>query len=284
MIPAKFDYAAPTTVEDALGLLTEHGDEAKVLAGGQSLLPVLRMRLNAPEMVVDIGRIEALKGISTDGSTVTIGAMTPYDQILADETVRTRCSLLHRAIAEVADPQIRHRGTLGGALVHADPAGDCGAPVVAMDAEMVITGRSGERTVAAADFFEGLFTTVVGEDELLTAIRVPAHDGWGAHYEKFVRVAHQWPIVAVAAQVRTEGDSIAEARIGLTNMGPTPVRATAVEEALAGAPATAEGIRRACDLAGEGTDPPSDLNGDADYRKHLATVLTRRAVLTAATG
>lgn len=284
MIPAPFDYATPTTVEEALGLLARHGDEAKVLAGGQSLLPVLRMRLNAPEMVVDIGRIEALRGVSEDGGMITIGAMTPYDRLLADETVRTRCTLLHQAIGEVADPQIRHRGTLGGALVHADPAGDCGAPVLAMDAEMVIIGRDGQRTVAAADFFEGLFTTAVGEDELLTAIRVPAYDGWGAHYEKFVRVAHQWPIVAVAAQVRTEGETIAEARIGLTNMGPAPVRARAVEEALAGAPATADGVRAACDLAAEGTDPPSDLNGDADYRRYLATVLTRRAVLTAATG
>jgi carbon-monoxide dehydrogenase medium subunit len=282
MIPAKFDYAAPTSVEEALGLLAEHGDDAKVLAGGQSLLPVLRMRLNAPEMVVDIGRIDALKGITDDGSTVTIGAMTPYYEILANDTVRTSCGLLHKAIGEVADPQIRHRGTLGGALVHADPAGDCGAPVLAMDAELVITGSGGERTVAAADFFEDLFTTAVGEDELLTAIRVPKYDGWGSHYEKFVRVAHQWPIVAVAAQVKVDGGTISEARIGLTNMGSTPLRATGVEQALAGKEATEAAVREACDRAAEGTNPPSDLNGDADYRKHLATVLTRRAVLAAA--
>ncbi|WP_338538871.1 xanthine dehydrogenase family protein subunit M [Janibacter terrae] len=284
MIPAKFDYAAPTTVEEALGLLAEHGDEAKVIAGGQSLLPVLRMRLNAPELVVDIGRIESLRGISVEGGTVTIGAMTPYHEILADETVRTRCALLHQAITEVADPQIRHRGTLGGALVHADPAGDCGAPVLAMDAELVVTGPGGERVVPAADFFEGLFTTAVGEDELLTAIRLPTYDGWGSHYEKFVRIAHQWPIVAVAAQVRTDGGTIAEARIGLTNMGSTPLRASAVESALVGAATTEDAVRAACDLAGEGTDPPSDLNGDAEYRRHLATVLTRRAVLAAVGG
>ncbi|MBA4084214.1 FAD binding domain-containing protein [Janibacter terrae] len=284
MIPAKFDYAAPATVEEALGLLAEHGDEAKVIAGGQSLLPVLRMRLNAPELVVDLGRIESLRGIRVDGDTVTIGAMTPYHEILADETVRERCTLLHRAITEVADPQIRHRGTLGGALVHADPAGDCGAPVLAMDAELVVTGPGGERVVPAAEFFEGLFTTAVGEDELLTAIRVPAYDGWGSHYEKFVRIAHQWPIVAVAAQVRTEGGSIAEARIGLTNMGATPLRASAVEAGLVGAATTQEAVRAACDRAAEGTDPPSDLNGDADYRRHLATVLTRRAVLAAVGG
>ena len=284
MIPAKFDYAAPTSVEEALTLLAEHGDEAKVLAGGQSLLPVLRMRLNAPEMVVDIGRIASLRGITDDGSTLTIGAMTPYHEILADDRVRSRATLLHQAITEVADPQIRHRGTLGGALVHADPAGDCGAPVLAMDAELVVTGPSGERVIAAAEFFQGLFETAVGDDELLTAIRVPTYDGWASHYEKFVRVAHQWPIVAVAAQVRTDGGSIAEARIGLTNMGATPLRARAVEEALVGSATTEDGIRAACDLAAEGTDPPSDLNGDADYRRHLATVLTRRAVLTALAG
>lgn len=284
MIPAKFDYAALTTVEEALGLLAQHGDEAKVLAGGQSLLPVLRMRLNAPEMIVDIGKIDSLRGIADDGSTVTIGAMTPYHEILASDLVRTSCGLLHQAIGEVADPQIRHRGTLGGALVHADPAGDCGAPVLALDAELVITGSGGERTVPASEFFEDLFTTAVGEDELLTAIRVPKYDGWGSHYEKFVRVAHQWPIVAVGAAVRTDGGTIAEARIGLTNMGSTPLRARAVEEALVGKEATEDGVREACDRAAEGTNPPSDLNGDADYRRHLATVLTRRAVLAAAGG
>ncbi len=284
MIPSKFDYARPATVEEALSLLAEHGDEAKVLAGGQSLLPVLRMRLNAPEIVIDIGRIESLRGITEEGGAVRIGAMTPYSDILASELVRESCGLLHKAIAEVADPQIRHRGTLGGALVHADPAGDCGAPVLALDAELVITGPGGERTVPAADFFEDMFATAVGEDELLTAIRVPRYSGWGSHYEKFVRVVHQWPIVAVGAAVRMDGSTIAEARIGLTNMGSTPLRARATEQALVGAEATAEGIRAACDQAAEGTSPPSDLNGAADYRRHLATVLTRRAVLAAAGG
>ena len=283
MIPAQFDYLAPTSVEEALAALAA-SDDAKVLAGGQSLLPVLRMRLNAPELIVDIGEIDALKSIVDEGDSVLIGSMVPYYQILADPSVQTGLGLLHKAITEVADPQIRHRGTLGGALVHADPAGDCGAPILALDAELVISGQAGERTVAATDFFEDLFETSVGEDELLTAIRVPKLDGWGSHYEKFVRVAHQWPIVAVAAAVRTEGDSIAEARIGLVNMGSTPLRATATEQALVGNPATAEGVRAACDLAAEGTNPPSDLNGDADYRRHLATVLTRRAVLAAAGG
>jgi carbon-monoxide dehydrogenase medium subunit len=284
VIPAKFDYLAPTSVEEALAALAEHGDDAKVLAGGQSLLPVLRMRLNAPELIIDIGEIDSLQDIVDEGDSVLIGAMVPYYRILADPSVQSGLGLLHKAISEVADPQIRHRGTLGGALVHADPAGDCGAPILALDAELVISGQNGERTVAAADFFQDLFETAVGEDELLTAIRVPKLDGWGSHYEKFVRVAHQWPIVAVAAAVKAEGGTISDARIALVNMGSTALRATTTEQALVGQPATADGVRAACDLAGEGTNPPSDLNGDADYRKHLATVLTRRAVLAAAGG
>jgi carbon-monoxide dehydrogenase medium subunit len=279
VIPAKFDYVAPTTVEEALSALSQ-SDDAKVIAGGQSLLPVLRMRLNAPELIVDIGGIDSLKGISDDGDTITIGAMAPYYEILANDAVRNSLGLLHKAISEVADPQIRHRGTLGGALVHADPAGDCGAPVLALDAELVIAGSGGERTVAARDFFEDLFTTAVGEDELLTHIRVPKYDGWGSNYQKFVRVAHQWPIVAVGAAVKTDGGTISEARIGLVNMGSTALRASATEQALVGKQATEDGVREAA----EGTNPPSDLNGDADYRRHLATVLTRRAVLAAAGG
>ena len=247
-------------------------------------MPVLRMRLNAPELIVDIGKIDSLKSIVDEGDSVLIGAMVPYFQILADPSVQTGLGLLHKAISEVGDPQIRHRGTLGGALVHADPAGDCGATILALDAELVVSGQGGERTVAAADFFEDLFQTAVGEDELLTAIRVPKLDGWGSHFEKFVRVAHQWPIVAVAAAVKVDGGTISEARIGLVNMGSTAVRASATEQALVGQEATEDGVREACDKAADGTNPPSDLNGDADYRKHLAKVLTRRAVLAAAGG
>jgi carbon-monoxide dehydrogenase medium subunit len=283
VIPAKFDYLAPTSVQEALAALAA-SDDAKVIAGGQSLLPVLRMRLNAPELLVDLGGIDELRQIREEGDSIVIGAMAPYYEILANESVKNSLGLLHKAITEVADPQIRHRGTLGGALVHADPAGDCGAPALALDAELVITGQGGERTVAAADFFQGLFETAVGDDELLTSIRFPKYDGWGAHYEKFVRVAHQWPIVAVAAAVKTDGGTISEARIGLVNMGSTALRATATERALVGKEATEAGVREACDLAAEGTSPPSDLNGDADYRKHLATVLTRRAVTAAAEG
>ena len=282
MIPAKFDYLNATSVEEALSALSQ-SDDAKVIAGGQSLLPVLRMRLNAPDLIVDIGGIDSLKEIRDDGDSIVIGAMAPYYEILANDGVKNSLSLLHKAISEVADPQIRHRGTLGGALVHADPAGDCGAPILALDAELVIAGQGGERTVAAADFFEDLFSTAVGEDELLTHIRIPKYDGWGSNYQKFVRVAHQWPIVAVAAAVKVSGDAITEARIGLVNMGSTPLRATATEQALVGVDHPG-GIAEAAALAAEGTNPPSDLNGDADYRRHLVTVLTRRAVQAATEG
>jgi carbon-monoxide dehydrogenase medium subunit len=282
VIPAQFDYVAPTSVADALAALAEAGDDVKVLAGGQSLLPILRMRLNAPEKVVDLGRIEELRGVRDEGDHVVIGAMTTYADALASDLVRDHASVLHAGIREVADPQIRHRGTVGGALVHADPAGDVGAPALALDTEFVIAGSGGERTVVASDFFQDLFETAVGDGELLTAIRVPKHTGWGGHYEKFVRIAHQWSIVAVAATVRVDAGSIVEAKIGLTNMGSTPLRARGVEAALVGRPATEESVRVACAAAADGTNPPSDLNGDSDYRKHLATVLTRRAVLTAA--
>jgi carbon-monoxide dehydrogenase medium subunit len=282
VIPAQFDYVAPTTLEEALTALSQHGDDAKIIAGGQSLLPVLRMRLNAPEMVIDLGKIEELRGIRDDGDSIVIGAMTPHAVVGSDPLVEQHALLVHKAVQHLADAQIRHRGTFGGALAHADPAGDLGAPALALGAEFVVAGLGGTHTVAADDFFVDLFETAIGEDEILTEVRIPKHTGWGAHYEKFVRVAHQWPIVAVAAAVRAEGGTIAEARVGLTNMGSTPLRARGVEEALAGQPATADAVRAAAERATEGTNPPSDLNGDADYRRHLAGVLTRRAVLAAA--
>ena len=282
MIPAQFDYLAPTSLDEAISALAQHGDDAKIMAGGQSLLPVLRMRLNAPDLVIDLGRIDSLRGVRDDGDAVVIGAMTPHSEVAKHSLVAEHAPLLPKAIEQLADAQIRHRGTFGGALAHADPAGDLGAPVLAMGAEFVVAGPGGTRTVRADDFFVDLFETAIGDDEILTEVRIPKHTGWGAHYAKFVRVAHQWPIVAVAAAVRVEGGMIAEARVGLTNMGSTPLRARGVEEALAGQPAEAAAIRAAADLAAEGTTPPSDLNGDADYRRHLATVLTRRAVLAAA--
>ncbi len=282
MIPAPFDYLAPTSVEEALQALAQHGDDAKLMAGGQSLLPVLRMRLNAPDVVIDLGKIDSLRGIREDGDAIVIGALTTHHDVMHDPLVREHALLITKAATEVADAQVRHRGTFGGALAHADPAGDLGAPALALLAQFVIAGSGGTRTVDADDFFVDLFETAIGEDEILTEVRIPKHTGWGAHYEKFVRVAHQWPIVAVAATVKTDGGTITEARVGLTNMGSTPLRARGVEEALAGATASEDGVRAAADKAADGTNPPSDLNGSAEYRKHLATVLTRRAVVAAA--
>ena len=281
MIPAAFDYAAPTTLDEALRALADAGDDAKIIAGGQSLLPVLRMRLNAPAMVVDLGKIDGLRGIREEGDALVIGAMTTHDEIMHDALVHEHALLLTKVTTTVADPQVRHRGTLGGSLVHADPAGDLGAAALALDASFVIMGASGSRTVSAEDFFVDLFETAVGEGEILTEIRVPKHTGWGAHYEKFVRVVHQWSIVAVAATVHQDGGTIHEAKIGLTNMGSTPLRARATEEALHGVFANDEAVRAAVANVAEGTNPPDDLNGDAAYRRDLAVVLARRAVLHA---
>ncbi len=282
MIPSAFDYTAPESLADAITALGSDSEEIKVLAGGQSLLPVLRLRMATPTLIVDIGRIPELTGISDEGDAIVIGAMTTHADVTSSDLVREHAAVLAKATKTVADPQVRHRGTLGGALVHADPAGDLPAPILALDAELVIAGAGGERTVAAADFFEDIFTTVVAEDEILTKIRIPKHTGWGGHYEKFTRVAQAWSIVGVAAAVKAEGGTISEAKVALTNMGSTAMRASAVEQALVGQPATAAAIKAAAAQAADGTNPPSDTNGDSDYRRHLAAVLTGRAVLAAA--
>lgn len=287
MIPVAFDYTAPDTLDEALAALRDAGDDGKVLAGGQSLIPVLKLRMAAPSMVVDLGRIDGLRGVREDGDDVVIGAMTTHHTVETDPLVARHASLLAKATRTVADPQVRHRGTLGGALVHADPAGDLPAPALALDARFVITGPSGERTVAAADFFEDLFTTAVAEDEILTAVRVPKKTGWVSHYEKFTRTAQQWSIVGVAVALRLTDHTIADARVALTNMASTPVRATSVEQALVGCSVagTAQddaAIAAAVATVADGTHPPEDLNGDADYRRHLARVLTRKAVAAAA--
>jgi carbon-monoxide dehydrogenase medium subunit len=282
VIPAPFAYARPSTVEEALEALSTGGDDVKILAGGQSLIPVMRLRLAAPETVVDLTRVGELRGVREDGDAIVIGAMTTHSDVLSDPLIAQYAPLIAQATETVADRQVRHRGTFGGALAHADPAGDLPAVALALDAEFVIAGPGGRRTVPAADFFVDYLTTALGEGELLVEVRVPKHEGWGMHYEKFNRVAQAWSIVAVAAAVRRVDGHIAEARIGLTNMGPTPLRATAVEAALAGAEATPEAVAAAAERAAEGTSPSSDLNAQADYRQHLVTVLTRRAVQAAA--
>jgi carbon-monoxide dehydrogenase medium subunit len=283
MIPAEFDYVRAGSVEDAVAALAEHGDDAKVLAGGQSLLPLLRMRLAYPEVVVDVGRVEEMRGVRDDGDHVVIGAMTTHHDVIHNGLLQEHCGLVVAATKTVADPAIRHRGTFGGSLAHADPAGDLPAVALALDAEFVIAGPNGRRTVAAADFFVDYLQTALAADEVLVEFRLPKlGDGWGFHYEKFQRVVQAWAIVGVAAAVHRSNGSITEARIGLTNMGPTPLRATATEQALAGTDAAAGAITEAAAHAAEGTQPTDDLNGKADYREHLARVLTRRAVIAAA--
>jgi carbon-monoxide dehydrogenase medium subunit len=283
MIPAAFAYARPTTVDEALQAVASGGEDVKIMAGGQSLIPVMRLRLAAPETVVDLTKVAELRGVREEEDAIVIGAMTTHSDVLSDPLIARYASLIAAATETVADRQVRHRGTFGGALAHADPAGDLPAVALALDADFVIAGLTGRRTVPAAEFFVDYLTTALEEGELLVEIRVPKLRGtWGMHYEKFNRVAQAWSIVAVAAMVRREEGRIAEARIGLTNMGPTPLRARAVEAALVDVEATREAVAAAAEHAAEGTSPSSDLNAQADYRQHLAIVLTRRAVTAAA--
>ncbi len=284
MNPAAFDYVRAESVDHAVSALAEHGDEAKVLAGGQSLLPLMRLRLATPEVVVDVGRLADLRGVREDGDALVIGALTTHYEVMNNELVRQHARLLAEATATLADPAVRHRGTFGGSLAHADPAGDLPAVALALDAELVAQGPNGRRSIPAREFFVDYLETALSPDELLVEVRVPKlGSGWGFQYQKLHRVAQAWAIVGVAAAVRRDDGSIAEARIGLTNMGRTPLRAEAVEQALAGTDASNDAaLAQAADRAAEGTSPPSDLSGQADYRQHLARTLTRRAVRRAA--
>jgi carbon-monoxide dehydrogenase medium subunit len=283
MIPAAFEYARPTSVDEALQAVASGGEDVKIMAGGQSLIPVMRLRLAAPSTVVDLGRVAEMRGVRDDGDALVIGAMTTHAEVITDPLIAQHAALVAAATETVADRQTRRRGTFGGALAHADPAGDLPAVALALDAEMVVAGPNGRRTVPAHEFFVDYLTTTLDEGEILVEIRVPKLAGdWGVRYEKFNRVAQAWSIVAVAAAVRRENGHIAEARIGLTNMGPTPLRASATEAALDGAAASPDAVAAAARSAAEGTSPSSDLNAQADYREHLAQVLTRRAVTAAA--
>ncbi len=283
MIPAAFDYVRPRSVDDAVAALAAAGEDAKVLGGGQSLLPVLRLRLNAPTALIDVSALEELRTVSMDGNTLVIGAGVTTHDVMHDDLVTTHAPLIAMAARTVADPAIRHRGTFGGSVAHADPAGDLPTVALALDAEMVLAGPNGRRSVGAKEFFVDYFTTALEADEILVEVRIPSMaDGWGFDYQKFHRTAQSWAIVGVAAAVRLDGDTIAEARIALTNMGPTPIRAASVEAALAGSECSAETIAAAADSAADGTRPTTDQHADPDYRQHLARVLTKRAVSAAA--
>ncbi len=282
MIPAKFDYTKPGSLDEAVRALADGGEDAKVIAGGQSLLPLLRLRLSFPDLLVDVGGLGELRGVRDEGETLWIGALTTIDEAQRDPVLAQHCGLLTQTAALIADPAVRHRGTIGGALAHADPAGDLPAVATALDATITARGPAGERSMGAGEFFLDYLTTALAPGEILTGIRVPKlGPGWGYRYEKFNLTAQAWAIVGVAALARRADGHVAEARIGLTNMGLVPVRAQAAEQAVAGAEASTQALRAAAERADEGTQPPSDLHGGSDYRRHLARVLTARALAVA---
>jgi aerobic carbon-monoxide dehydrogenase medium subunit len=284
VIPAAFAYERAGSVDQAIELLGRYGEEAKVMAGGHSLLPLMRLRFAQPSVLVDIDRIAELEYVREADHYVEVGALTRISAIARDPIVLASNPLVSYAASLVGDPQVRHRATIGGAIAHGDPAGDPPAVALTLDAQMLIHGAKGERVVDAVDFFTGPFETAMGDADLLTALRFPKlPPGTGWSYIKFRRRAIDWAIVGVAAVIEHDGDRISGARIGLTNMGLTPLRASAVEDALKGVGLTSEGLKQAVELAADGTSPPSDSNGSAEYRRHLSRVLSRRAVEEALT-
>jgi len=268
VIPAAFDYRRAQSVDDAIAQLTEHGEDAKLLAGGHSLLPLMKLRLAAPSVLIDIGRVSDLSYIRANGDTVAIGALTRHRDLETSDVLHTHVPLLAHVAGQVGDPQVRHRGTIGGSIAHGDPASDLPAACLALGATFTMVGPGGERKIEAADFFHGFLETELQPDEVLAEIRVPKTDGAGWSFQKFNRRAQDWAIVGVAAVV---GDNPG---IGLVNMGSVPLRATAVEAALAGGASAAEAASHAAD----GLDPPEDLNASPEYRRHLVQVLVRRAL------
>jgi aerobic carbon-monoxide dehydrogenase medium subunit len=269
VIPAAFDYEVAESADHAVSLLGQHGEDAKLLAGGHSLLPLMRLRLAAPSVLIDIGRIGDLNYVRDGGDHVAVGALTTHEETHFSELLQRECPILAFTAGEVGDPQVRHRGTVGGSVAHSDPASDIPTVLLALDAKLVVKGPEGDRTVAAHDFWKGIFESDLGPQDLLTEIRVPKVAGAGWSYQKFHPRAQDWAIVGVAAVARNGGVSVA-----LTNMGETPLRAGAVEQALASGSDPAAAAEQAL----EGTSPPNDALASSEYRRHLAKVLTRRAI------
>jgi len=277
LIPAEFDYVAPGSLDEALAALKDGGDDAKLLAGGHSLIPLMKLRLAAPALLVDLRRVEELRGVNRSDGVLSFGAMVRHHEVATGGF-----GLPSAAAATIADQQVRNMGTIGGTLAHGDPASDLPAILLAHEGSVILKGPNGEREVAAADFFEDFLTTTVAEDEILTEVRIPALEGYGYGYQKFNRRQEDWAMVAASALVKKgEDGTCADVRVGLTHMGSTPLRARAVEDALRGRPLTADSIAAAAENAGEGTDPPADLNASQDYKRHLARVLTKRALMAA---
>jgi carbon-monoxide dehydrogenase medium subunit len=279
VIPPEFDYVAPETLDDALTALRGRGEDAKVLAGGHSLLPLMKLRLAAPTLLVDLRKVPGLRGVHRENGQWRIGAMTRH----ADLQGNADLGPVGKATALIADQQVRNRGTIGGSLAHGDPASDLPAVLLAAQGAVTVAGAGGTREVAAADLFEDYLTTKVGAGEVLTEVRVPDFDGWGSSYLKFSRRAEDWAMVGVVALVKKAADgSCEDVRVALTNMGSTPLRASATEAALRGGALDASAIAGAAEHAAEGTEPPGDLNATPEYKRHLARVLTRRALEEAA--
>ncbi len=274
MIPAAFEYRRAASVEHALDLLAEHGEDAKLLAGGHSLLPLMKLRLATPGVLIDIGRLSELSFVRDEGDRVTIGALTRHRDVEISEVLQAHVPLIAHVAGQIGDPQVRHRGTIGGSLAHGDPASDLPAACLALGASFRAVGPDGERQIAATDFFLGFLETALGPNEVLTDISVSKTDGAGWSFQKFNRRAQDWAIVGVATVAGTY------TRVGLINMGPVPLRATGVEEALAAGASAAEAASRAAD----GLDPPADINASPEYRGHLARVLVRRALEAAGAG
>jgi len=282
--PATFDYHKATSVDEAIAMLQQHGDGAKLLAGGHSLLPVLKLRLAQPSLLIDLGGLSDLAGVREDGDTLRIGAMTTHAALVNDEIVKRRCPILSDTAAVVGDRQVRYRGTIGGALAHGDAAADYPAAILALEAQLVVRGPGGARTIAAEDFFLGFLTTALEPEEILTEIRIPIPAaGTGMSYQKLANQASGYATVGVAAVVQVGADGRCERiRVGITGTGASAVRATAVEAALAGSPLVEATVRAAAEHAGEGIDVLDDLHASADYRLRVTRGMTVRAILTAA--
>jgi aerobic carbon-monoxide dehydrogenase medium subunit len=278
MIPADFDYTVAASLDEAVSALSEGGEDAKLIAGGHSLVPLMKLRLAAPTLLIDLRGIEGLAGVSRDNGDLKIGALTTHATLERSPEL----GLLAHTASTIADQQVRNRGTIGGSLAHGDPASDLPAVVLAAEGSVSLHGPSGDREVAAADLFQDYLTTAVGPDEVMTEIRVPALEGYGWGALKFNRRAEDWAMVGVCALVKSSGGTCEDVRIGLTHMSSVPLRATAAEAALRGRPLDAQSIAAAAEQAAEGTEPPGDLNATPDYKRHLARVLTRRALEQAA--
>ncbi len=277
MIPANFDYVAPDSLEEALEALATGGEDARPLAGGHSLLPLMKLRFAAPTLLVDLRRVPGLRGVQRQNGTVRIGAMTTHHEVSA-----AGLGLASAAAETIADQQVRNRGTLGGALAHGDPASDMPAVVMALEGSVTaVAPGGGTRQIAATDLFRNYLQTALEAHELITEVHLPAPDGWGYGYEKFNRRQEDWAMVGVCALVKAEGGTCTDVRVGLTHMANTPLRATAVEEALRGQSLSPESIAAAAEHAADGTSPPADLNASQEYKRHLARVLCRRALTQA---